>query len=92
MFAIGDKQWAGLSKLVEEAGVVTQVAGKLMGTRGETAHWDGSNLRERLVEELGDLQAAMLFVIRQNGIDLKAVEERTAKKLALFEIWQESGQ
>ena len=41
MFAIGDKKWPGISKLVEEAGEVTQVAGKLMGSGGDILHWDG---------------------------------------------------
>jgi hypothetical protein len=52
MFAIGDKEWPGISKLVEEAGEVGQVCGKLIGSGGETAHFDGSNLRARLSEEL----------------------------------------
>lgn len=40
MFAIGSPVWPGLSKLAEEAGETLQVVGKLMGTGGESAHWD----------------------------------------------------
>jgi hypothetical protein len=35
---------------------VLQVAGKLIAIHGEEAHWDGSNLRQRLQEEMGDDQ------------------------------------
>jgi NTP pyrophosphatase (non-canonical NTP hydrolase) len=84
MFAIGDKEWPGLSKLTEEAGEAMQVVGKLMGTSGRTQHFDGSDLRERLVEELGDLVAAIQFVAKHNGLDLS---ERVAKKTAIFEKW-----
>jgi NTP pyrophosphatase (non-canonical NTP hydrolase) len=67
MFAIGDNEWAGLSKLIEEAGEVIQVGGKLMGSRGDTNHWSG-DLREKLVEELGDLLGCFILfqsIIRQ---------------------------
>lgn len=31
MFAIGDKEWPGISKLIEEAGEVLQICGKAHG-------------------------------------------------------------
>lgn len=87
MFAIGSPKWPGLSKLSEEAGEVVQVIGKLMGTGGDPMHWDGSDLRQRLVEELGDLQAAITFVIAYCDIDPAAVGLRTAQKLTVFDQW-----
>jgi NTP pyrophosphatase (non-canonical NTP hydrolase) len=89
-FAIGSPEWPGLSKLAEEAGETLQVVGKLMGTGGETAHWDGSDLRERLIEEISDLFAACDFVVAANRLDREAIRERRAKKLALFFAWHES--
>ena len=86
-YCIGSVKWNGLSKLVEECGEVVQVAGKLLGTNGEAAHWDGSDLRERLIEELGDLQAALRFFVTYNGLDAGRIGERAAEKLALFERW-----
>jgi len=86
-FAIGSPVWPGLSKLAEEAGEVLQIVGKLMGTGGERAHWDGSDLRERLTEEISDLLAACDFVTSANGLDRAAVDERRANKLALFYVW-----
>lgn len=86
MFAIGSKQWPGLSKLAEEAGEVLQVVGKFMGTGGDPWHWDKTNLRTRLIEELGDLMAACEFVAIANGISI-AAEECKAEKLKLFFGW-----
>lgn len=45
-FAIGAQEWPGISKLIEEAGEVQQVCGKLLATYGETKHWDKSDLKE----------------------------------------------
>lgn len=84
MFAIGSPAWPGLSKLAEEAGEALQVIGKLMGTGGETAHWDGTDLRQRLTEEVGDTLAACDFVALCNGLD---VAQRRAGKFALFCKW-----
>ena len=87
MFSIGSNIWPDLSKITEEAGEVLQVIGKLVGTGGEIMHWDGSNLLERLIEEIGDVLAACEFVISVNNIDLTKVEERRKQKLALFFKW-----
>lgn len=90
MFAIGDKDWAGLSKLSEECGELTQVIGKLMGTRGQEEHWDGTNLTERLLEEMSDVQAALDFVLGNNPFTDEQkleVKRRTVQKLILFQEW-----
>jgi NTP pyrophosphatase (non-canonical NTP hydrolase) len=88
MFAIGDTEWAGLSKLIEEAGEVIQVGGKLMGSRGETNHWSG-NLREKFIEELGDLLAAIAFFGEQNLTEDEREEvlARMEKKMERFAKW-----
>ena len=56
VFAIGALVWPGISKLLEEAGEVVQVGGKLLGTDGAEGHWDGSNLRTRLEDEIAELE------------------------------------
>jgi NTP pyrophosphatase (non-canonical NTP hydrolase) len=88
-FAIGSPVWPGLSKLTEEAGEVQQVVGKLMGTGGLEDHWNGTNLRTRLIEEMGDVLAAIAYVVKHNGIDDQALEKRFDEKLALFEQWHD---
>lgn len=86
-YCIGSQTWGGLSKLIEECGEVQQVAGKIIGAEGITHHWDGSNLRERLTSEMGDLMAAIRFVAEQNDLDWAAIEDREKEKLRLFHKW-----
>lgn len=92
MFSIGSKQWPGLSKLVEECGEVTQVVGKIMGARGDASrpHWDGSDLRKRLQDELADVLAAASFVIQFCDLDEVAIDTRVKVKRALFEHWHKT--
>lgn len=87
MFAIGDRDWPGISKLVEESGEVLQVCGKLIATAGEVAYYDGSNLRDDLQDELGDQLAAIEFVIQKCGLDYQRIQARAATKLRKFREW-----
>lgn len=91
MFAIGDKDWPGISKLVEEAGEVLQIAGKLMGTRGQLKHWNVENLKEALEDEIADLTAACAFVIGACGLNQQRILRRYAEKLIRFRKWHELG-
>lgn len=86
-FSIGSNVWPGISKLIEEAGEVTQVCGKLIALAGESNHWDGTDLRERLEDELADVIAAWDFVIYHNGLDGGRIKKRARDKLKLFETW-----
>jgi NTP pyrophosphatase (non-canonical NTP hydrolase) len=86
-YSIGSDHWPGLSKLIEECGEVIQVAGKIIATNGETAHWDGTDLRERLQDELGDLVAAVAFVGERNHLDQDRVLARVDEKSDLFDRW-----
>lgn len=94
--SIGSPHWPGISKLLEEAGEVAQVAGKIIGANGQTIHFDGSDLRVRLVEELADLSAAIEFVLSENDLNRALFRSRAEKKLTLFRAWhadqRESGQ
>ncbi len=86
-YHFGSKILPGLSKLMEEAGELIQVIGKItaMGHMGK--HWDGSNLKERLEDEMADVQAAILFFCSYNGMNGKRMGERVREKVALFEQW-----
>jgi hypothetical protein len=88
-YAIGSKVWPGTSKLIEEMGELQQVLGKLIAIAGATDHWSG-DLRKMLVEELGDVSAAVRFFATQNLTteELAAVLARSEKKLARFREWQ----
>jgi NTP pyrophosphatase (non-canonical NTP hydrolase) len=92
-YSIGSDIWPGLAKLAEECGEVVQVIGKLIALGGADPndfyrHWDGSNPVQRLIEEMGDVRAAMIFVCEQNGLSKALVHERADVKLALFRQWQ----
>ena len=93
-FSIGSSVWPGTSKLIEEMGELHQVLGKLIATAGDTEHWSG-DLRQKLVEEIGDVRAAIRFFEEQNmtGTELVLIEKRSrVEKLALFRKWhRESG-
>ncbi len=86
-FSFGSEVWPGLAKLAEECGETQQVCGKIVGFRGGRHHWDGSDLRARLEEEMGDLLAAITFVAEMNGLDEGAIKARAQKKHTLFEQW-----
>lgn len=84
MFAIGDAEWPGISKVMEEAGEVVQVCGKLVGTHGAVKHFDGSDLQSRLEGELGDLLAAIDFLIDHNprlDKDIIAIQHSVKRKV-----------
>lgn len=88
MFAIGDKEWPGVSKVLEEMGELTQVLGKIMGVRGETEHWSG-DLRKMLLEEVADVLAALTFLQLKCLTDEEArlIRDRMMFKLERFEAW-----
>lgn len=87
----GDEKWRGICKLVEEQGEVLQLLGKLMAyPSGE--HPDGKgNLKDRLHEELGDLEAARQYFIVENDFDESVIDHRTYSKFHQFKKWVMSG-
>jgi hypothetical protein len=91
-YSIGSDHWPGVSKVLEECGELGQVLGKLLALNGATAHWDGSDLRLRLVEEVADVYAALDFLCEANGLDRLFIDGRVQAKRALFRRWhQEQG-
>lgn len=88
-FSIGSGVWPGASKVVEEVGELLQVIGKLIATHGDAKHFDGSNLRERVIDEIADVEAALAFFRKQNLTTDEVTREgvRYTEKLALFEQW-----
>ena len=89
-FFIGADKWPGITKLVEESGEVLQVCGKLIATDGDVNHYDGSNLKERLENELADLMAAIGFVGAHCGLNVQRISDRAETKRTLFEHWHET--
>lgn len=69
-------------------GELQQVLGKLMATAGDTKHWSG-DLRKMLLEEVGDVYAALLFFKEMNlsHDEAEVAFLRAFQKLALFKQW-----
>lgn len=87
-FSIGSDVWPGTSKLIEETGELQQILGKLIASHGDPAHWSG-DLRAKLVEEIGDVRAALEFFIETNMLadEALAIGERENQKFVLFHKW-----
>jgi hypothetical protein len=88
-FAFGDPHWPGLAKLNEECGEVIQEIGKLMMVHGSAVHWSG-DLRQRLLEEISDMQAAGDFVLDHcfSAEERLRSAGRRADKTAKYQHWQ----
>lgn len=90
-YSIGSKNWNGMSKLIEEMGELQQVLGKLIGSDGNPNHWSG-DLNEKLVEEIGDVYAALNFFVTKNLSEENQDRAllQAERKLQLFEEWNEN--
>jgi NTP pyrophosphatase (non-canonical NTP hydrolase) len=89
-YSIGSRTLPGLSRLLEEAGEVVQVLGKIIGAGHVGRHWDGTDLGERLRDELADLAATIRFVIEANGFNSDPrLAERVGHKLRTYHEWHE---
>ncbi len=91
MFKIGSRLWPGLAKLGEEANEVGTVCFKIIGVSGETIYWDGTNLRNRLAAELGDLLAAADYLIAHalSPVEQARVAKIRSEKFELFMRWHQ---
>ncbi len=76
----------GLTKLIEECGELQQILGKKLAYWDTDIHPDGESLRDRMIEEIGDVLAAIYFVVGEWGLD-GLVDARVEQKLALFMSW-----
>lgn len=88
-YNFNNTNWPGLSKLLEEAAEVIQIGAKLIATNGDRTHWDQPDLYARFEEEIGDLRAAIEFVINHNGdkISLHKITAREAEKWWAYRQW-----
>lgn len=83
--------WKGLAKLIEECGELQQVAGKSL-LYPDTAHPDGKGfVRDRFIEELADVSAAIAYFIAYNNLPLDKIQDRTCMKIERFVDWTNQG-
>lgn len=88
-YMLGDKEFPGLAKVIEEAGELGEVFGKIMSCGGLRFNpWGGADLGAKLDEEAADLLAALTFMVAYcPHIDSDIVAKRMARKYKLFEEW-----
>ena len=91
MFGVGSPVWPGVGKLVEEAGEALEVAGKLVSNGGHRTHYDGRDLRQKLIEELADLAAAIDYLAAANHLGPE-LDQRRRLKLQQFWAWHREGE
>lgn len=82
----GSDDWPGLSRLAADATQVVRVVGKIIGS-SDDARYDTAILRECLQDELGDLRAAIDYVIGKNALDWDAVNRRRDRTRSRYERW-----
>ena len=83
-YGIGSDTWPGLSRLAADAAQVAKAARTIISTGNDTDQ-DAAVQRERLQEQLGDLRAAIDYVIGKNALDWAAVNKRRDRKRSLYE-------
>ena len=89
-----NSEYIGIFKLIEETGELLQVLGKL-GAFPDTFinHPDGTNLREKLIEELADCRAALSYFVNVNFTTKESamLTDRMHEKYEKFIDWKLSG-
>lgn len=83
-YGIGSDTWPGLAMLAADAAEVVRVVRAIMGN-GNGNGVGAASLRESLQEELGDLRAAIDYVIGKNALDWDAVNRRRDRRRSLCE-------
>lgn len=87
--ALGQDNWPGLAKFIEEAGEALQIAGKILAFGGAIDHPSGYNTADKLEEELADTLAAVKFLMDHNDVDVPKIRRRAKKKYAIFCKWHD---
>ena len=86
------EKWRGIHKLIEECGEVLQLCGKV-GAFPDEAHPSGENIRAKMVEELGDLRAAIDYFMVENFTQTERghICDRRHRKFHKFADWVLTG-
>lgn len=77
----------GLAKVLEECGELIQIAAKKLAYPHTDLHPDGSIMSTRMEEEMGDVRAAIEFVIETHNLNEDIITLRKEAKLNQYRIW-----
>lgn len=91
-YTMQNRNWPGMAKVIEEAGEVLQLCGKIMSIRGATTYFKGEDLRNELQDEIGDLLASLNFLIDENKLDKDVIRNRIIHKLDKYADWKATNQ
>lgn len=93
-YSIGSNKLPGLGKMVEEAGELLTVLGKLIAVDGGSEYWENRNLYNDLEEELGDMLASIEFFLSCNEdiVSPKWIGKRREEKVRLYREWRANGE
>ena len=84
----------GRDKLLEEMGELSQVLAKLNAfpacVSPEVLHPDGTDLGQRLVEEIADVTAAIELVMMTHSVDQLSVKIRAVEKFQMYLKWHQA--
>jgi hypothetical protein len=90
-YSIGSDHWPGAAKAIEEMGELLQSLGKLIALGDAGEHWDGTNLRDKLEEEIGDVKAALYWFEKMNKLSKIKTEARSTIKQHTYDGWHKDG-
>lgn len=92
-YAIGSTVWPGLSKVLEEIHELGIVLSKIVGASGSTEYWGGIDLRENLIEELGDVLGVIKYFTQHNLTveERDVMHDRSFEKRDRFNDWHING-
>lgn len=85
-------KWYGIHKATEECGELLQCLGKL-NVYPTGVHPDGENWRQKVIEEIADVRAALDYFVDHNlsTEEDAEIEKRRLQKLVKFNKWGLSG-
>ena len=83
-YGIGSDTWPGLATLAADAAQVVQAVSAIIAS-GDQAGPDAAGLRDSLQDQLGELRAAIDYVISKNALDWTAVNRQRDRKRSRYE-------
>lgn len=91
MFKIEDKKWPGVAKCLEEMSELSTEFGRLIANNGKVKHWNGTDLKLTIKDEVADVLAALTFFVdyNMNDLEIEYILDRMKRKFDTFNGWRE---
>lgn len=79
----------GYAKVQEECAELITAIAKKDACAPSATYWNGDNVFSRVEEEIGDVLAAIRYVIEENRLDMDAITARAEMKYQTFIRWRD---